>query len=115
MWAHYVELSLVGGEPFQVVVSNIDEFQEVNDAVGQVGGDCVLQKLARRCVDLAGDELHVCRLGGDEFICWGQFQENQSIIRLYGQRVDCKRTFGWHHSRSTDRPSFLGQQKRQVV
>jgi diguanylate cyclase (GGDEF)-like protein len=82
VWEHYVSLALKEGESFQVAVINIDEFQEVNERVGRTTGDKVLQKFARRCVNMAGDALHACRLGGDEFICWGKFSESEWIELL---------------------------------
>ena len=56
------------GEPFSLVVGDIDDFKNVNDRYGHQTGDAVLKEFARalqetvRDIDLAG------RWGGEEFV-----------------------------------------------
>ncbi len=55
------------GEPFSVVVLDLDDFKQVNDRVGHAAGDCALRHVA--AVLAAGSrEFDVaCRWGGEEF------------------------------------------------
>ncbi|GAA2612593.1 hypothetical protein GCM10010399_49380 [Dactylosporangium fulvum] len=55
------------GDPVALLLLDINEFKEVNNALGHTAGDEVLKVIARRVIDAgnAGDLL--ARLGGDEF------------------------------------------------
>jgi diguanylate cyclase (GGDEF)-like protein len=67
--AHELEQqSAITGEPVALIVADLDNFKEVNDAHGHASGDAVLKEVAYllrkrlRAFDLA------YRLGGDEFL-----------------------------------------------
>ncbi|MDQ1711230.1 MAG: hypothetical protein QOE45_680 [Frankiaceae bacterium] len=50
-----------------VVLLDLDDFKQVNDALGHHVGDMLLQHVARRLNSTAPAGAAVCRLGGDEF------------------------------------------------
>jgi diguanylate cyclase (GGDEF)-like protein len=50
-----------------VVLLDLDDFKQVNDALGHHVGDLLLQHVADRLRRISGDTAAVCRLGGDEF------------------------------------------------
>lgn len=50
-----------------VLFLGMDDFQIINDAMGNAHGDAVLQEVARRLAALAGEKCYVARLSGDEF------------------------------------------------
>ena len=55
-------------EPVALLVMDLDQFKEINDALGHDHGDKLLIELSRRLQDLLGDRTDlVARLGGDEF------------------------------------------------
>ncbi|HET9654095.1 MAG TPA: EAL domain-containing protein [Kineosporiaceae bacterium] len=56
-----------GRHPAAVMLLDVDGFKAVNDTLGHHAGDELLQELARRMGEAAGDEALVARLGGDEF------------------------------------------------
>jgi diguanylate cyclase len=56
------------GEPFAVVVLDLDGFKEINDIRGHSAGDEVLRHLAARLEDALRDSDTVARVGGDEFV-----------------------------------------------
>ncbi|HVE64425.1 MAG TPA: EAL domain-containing protein [Mycobacteriales bacterium] len=59
---------LAGQVTGAVVVLDLDDFKQVNDALGHHVGDLLLQRIADRLQQLAaGGGAAVCRLGGDEF------------------------------------------------
>src|SRR5262249_47219858 len=55
------------GDPVAMLLLDVNEFKEVNNALGHAAGDEVLKVISRRIADSvnAGDLL--ARLGGDEF------------------------------------------------
>jgi diguanylate cyclase (GGDEF)-like protein len=63
-----VRRSQRSGEPFAVVVVDLDGFKNVNDHHGHAAGDEVLRTLARRFEDTVRTSDTVARVGGDEFV-----------------------------------------------
>lgn len=55
------------GQPFALLLLDIDRFALINDAHGPSVGDEVLRELARRLVQHFDGQAHVMRLGEDEF------------------------------------------------
>ncbi len=53
--------------PWSLVMSNLDNFKEVNEALGHDAGDRLLQAVSRRFRDLLGPACALSRVGGDEF------------------------------------------------
>jgi len=56
------------GEPFTLIVVDLDGFKEVNDVRGHRAGDIVLKTLARRFQAIVREMDTVARIGGDEFV-----------------------------------------------
>lgn len=56
------------GDPFALIVIDLDGFKEVNDLRGHRAGDAVLCGLAERLQDVVRASDTVARVGGDEFV-----------------------------------------------
>jgi diguanylate cyclase (GGDEF)-like protein len=56
------------GEPFSLVIVDLDDFKHVNDDHGHAAGDAVLCTLARRFEATVRTSDTVARVGGDEFV-----------------------------------------------
>jgi diguanylate cyclase (GGDEF)-like protein len=56
------------GEPFGLMIVDVDHFKAVNDTYGHEAGDRVLQRLAELFQEMARAEDLVSRLGGEEFV-----------------------------------------------
>jgi diguanylate cyclase (GGDEF)-like protein len=56
------------GEPFSIVMCDLDKFKSVNDTYGHQAGDAVLQQMATLLQNEAREIDHVGRYGGEEFM-----------------------------------------------
>lgn len=56
------------GQPYALVMLDLDGFKQVNDTLGHDAGDSVLVEVGNRLVDLVDADAVVARLGGDEFV-----------------------------------------------
>jgi len=54
--------------PFSVLMFDLDEFKEVNDTLGHLRGDSVLQEFGEILRGLCTDRDLPCRYAGDEFV-----------------------------------------------
>ncbi len=64
---HWVEIARRRYEQFMVVLINLDNFKEINDAHGHTNGDLVLREMALRLKTTLRRSDTLARLGGDEF------------------------------------------------
>ena len=56
-----------GEDPWAILLVDLDRFKQVNDTLGHLGGDMLIQQVTQRLKTLAGPADVVARLGGDEF------------------------------------------------
>jgi diguanylate cyclase (GGDEF)-like protein/PAS domain S-box-containing protein len=85
------------GEPFSLVIADIDLFKQVNDAFGHNGGDGVLRFVAEEL----GKESRLCdtiaRWGGEEFLFLLPSTDINLAMRI-AERVRCRfegKPFNW--------------------
>jgi diguanylate cyclase len=55
------------GQPYSLILIDIDHFKSVNDRYGHVAGDAVLSMIGRVLAECRRTSDNVCRLGGEEF------------------------------------------------
>ena len=62
-----LERRCASGQPFALVLGDVDGLKEVNDLRGQAEGDALLRRAATGLSEIVGDTGSVARVGGDEF------------------------------------------------
>ena len=65
------------GEPFTVLMLDLDRFKDINDSLGHAAGDELLKELAHRLKSSLRETDVVARLGGDEFAIIQTGEANQ--------------------------------------
>lgn len=70
-------------EQFTIAMFDVNELKEVNDNIGHMAGDELLEGTAKCCCDIFGDYGKIFRIGGDEFlvIC-------QCTKKTFGHLID---------------------------
>jgi diguanylate cyclase (GGDEF)-like protein/PAS domain S-box-containing protein len=66
---------------------DLDDFKDVNDALGHAAGDRVLVEVGRRLSEVARRSDTVARLGGDEFVLLLSYLHDDADVRLICDRI----------------------------
>lgn len=74
------------GRP-SVLMLDVDRFKSINDGLGHEAGDKLIVELARRLVELVGDDVLVARLGGDEFLMLCREEPAESIAVALARKI----------------------------
>ena len=64
---HSIELSERSGQKFAVIFLDLDNFKKINDTLGHLAGDDLLQQVSGRIRHVVRKADIVARMGGDEF------------------------------------------------
>jgi diguanylate cyclase (GGDEF)-like protein/PAS domain S-box-containing protein len=68
------------GQPFSLLMLDLDRFKAVNDCLGHATGDSLLKAFAERLREIVGTTDDVARLGGDEFALLQTVEQNRSDL-----------------------------------
>jgi diguanylate cyclase (GGDEF)-like protein len=66
-FVQHMDALITAGEPFSLVMLDLDRFKPVNDLMGHQAGDLLLKQVAEAIVAASRDTDRVFRYGGDEF------------------------------------------------
>jgi diguanylate cyclase (GGDEF)-like protein/excisionase family DNA binding protein len=66
-FGQHMESLIAGGEPFSLVMLDLDHFKPVNDLMGHQAGNLLLRQVADAIVAASRESDRVFRYGGDEF------------------------------------------------
>jgi diguanylate cyclase len=78
-----LDIEMVNGElghPFAVALLDLDGFKQVNDRLGHLAGDALLQTVADRLRRFCDEETVIGRIGGDEFAILFQCADSSELI-----------------------------------
>jgi diguanylate cyclase len=82
-----LETYQISGESFALVLFDVDSFKEINDSLGHIAGDKVLQKVAECLKETFRKYDFIARFGGDEFavviqdLSWDMARERILLFR----------------------------------
>jgi len=100
LFERLVNISASGNVNCAIVIIDLDNFKQVNDTIGHIGGDCFLKKVGSRLKVLSDEQTLVARVGGDEFvIVMSSTCPLEKIVRdkcadlhtVMGQHISCNR------------------------
>ncbi|MGU3435977.1 diguanylate cyclase domain-containing protein [Actinomycetes bacterium M1A6_2h] len=63
-----IEVFTRTGQPYALMLIDLDDFKTINDRFGHAAGDKALKLVSERLADAADSTAHVARFGGDEFV-----------------------------------------------
>ena len=76
------------GKPFAVLYVDLDNFKDVNEALGHSFGDSLLKAVARRLADDMRQRDQIARVGGDEFaVILSGLADRAAIAALAGRII----------------------------
>jgi len=89
--AETIEQSSSSDSHFAVMVLDIDRFKIINDSLGHMVGDQFLQEVSGRIQQaIAGQDVMLARIGGDEFtLLCRNYDTQETIQRLAEQIISC--------------------------
>jgi len=80
---HQYERFHVKKKQAYVAMFDIDDFKQINDQYGHEAGDQVLKHVTTTVQDIIGEDGHLIRWGGDEFVAvFDQTSKDNAIMRL---------------------------------
>lgn len=85
------------GPPFALLLIDVDEFKQTNDALGHDAGDMLLCTVANRLREVLHKDDFVARLGGDEFAILLRHVDSVSGVRMVSEQIIAKLKQPWAH------------------
>ena len=76
------------GDPFSVLLLDLDRFKQINDNFGHTGGDELLRTVASILSQLRGETDTLARIGGDEFAILHATEDPQSAAILAARIIE---------------------------
>lgn len=83
-----IQPSIKAGQSLAIMMVDIDYFKVINDQLGHIKGDRVLQKLAKVMKKVIGNKGAVVRFGGEEFLIICNIQQQDDFERLSQQLLN---------------------------
>ena len=89
MVQHGIDLAKRNGDKLGIIFLDLDQFKQINDALGHDVGDSLLQEVAARLNNILRNSDTLARIGGDEFnILIEGFQECSAVEPILQKIMD---------------------------
>lgn len=75
------------GKRGAVVLLDLDNFKSINDTLGHMFGDKVLQHISEKLEDFATEKVFVSRFGGDEFLLLFECEDGKNETQAYVSKL----------------------------
>ncbi len=75
------------GEPFALLLVDLDRFKAINDTLGHPVGDLLLKAVAERLLRAVRDKDVVARIGGDEFAIIARSATDEATTLVMAERI----------------------------
>lgn len=76
-----------GNRKFTLALIDLNGFKPINDIFGHNAGDAILQGIAHHLTSVLPDDVHLARMGGDEFAILAPHIAEAEAARKLGERV----------------------------
>lgn len=84
---NYLADQSASGSGIAMLHIDLDDFKQINDTLGHASGDQLLQYIASALKQNVRPGDFVARVGGDEFIVIGRFENNEAHLHKLGERL----------------------------
>ncbi|KRQ87593.1 Cyclic di-GMP phosphodiesterase Gmr [Caloramator mitchellensis] len=78
---------LNNGKKGAILLIDLDNFKNINDTLGHVYGDTLLEKLAKAFKTMSNENIEFFRFGGDEFLVLYKNQCDVNIILAFARKI----------------------------
>lgn len=82
----YLERAVVS-DKFALLFLDLDNFKGINDTMGHVFGDFLLEATSKRIMNCIRSQDRLGRVGGDEFVVFFQFAPNQEAVQERAEAI----------------------------
>ncbi|MFI3254595.1 MAG: sensor domain-containing diguanylate cyclase [Eubacteriales bacterium] len=98
----------VVSDKFALLFLDLDNFKGVNDTLGHVFGDFLLEATCKRIMNCIRSQDRLGRVGGDEFVVFFQFAPNQETVKERAEAIlhSLRRDFTYGDQRSKVKASI---------
>ncbi len=94
----------VSSDKFAILFLDVDDFKGVNDELGHVFGDFLLEAMSKRILNCIRSQDRMGRVGGDEFVIFFQFAPSHEAVQERAEAI----------LHSLRRDFTYGEQRRKI-
>lgn len=73
-----------------IMLLDLDNFKQINDTMGHLYGDKVLEKISDIFKTIANEDIFIFRFGGDEFLIYIKDEQDTDVISEYAKDIAAK-------------------------
>ncbi|MCK9395678.1 MAG: EAL domain-containing protein [Methylobacter sp.] len=107
---HATDMRSRDGKLMAVMMLDLDNFKPVNDSLGHLAGDMLLQQVAKRLLERLRNVDMIARLGGDEFTVLLEVIDNADDAAYIAENIiaDLRKPFYLIHEHEHEQEVYIG-------